>query len=135
MDSSVIIKWFTEEENTLDAIQLRQMHIEGNAEIAAPDLLLYEIGNALRYNKKLNENDIISAVDSLIEIEIDIVVPTKEVMDNAVSFSLKYDITVYDAYFLSLAYLLKFTLITADEKFHNKVKELGFIELLKELNL
>lgn len=131
LDSSVIIKWFCEEEGTKIALAFREGHIKGELEIIIPDLMLYEIANALRYNKSVNENDVKEAVNSLISLGIDIVVPTKEVMDEAISLAFKFDITLYDAYFIALAKVLQFTCVTADEKLVGKVKELSFIKLLK----
>lgn len=49
LDSSVIIKWFSEEEDTDIALSLRERNINGELMIAVPDLSLYEVANALRY--------------------------------------------------------------------------------------
>jgi len=135
LDSSVVIKWFSNEEGTDKALVIREKYINGDIEIAIPDLVLYEVANALRYNTSINENDIKEAVDSLNKLEIDIIVPTKEITNLAISYALKFGLTVYDAFFLSLADVLRFTCITADEKLYNKVKELGFVVLLNEINL
>ncbi len=132
LDSSVIIKWFSEEEDTSIALSLREKNINGELMIAVPDLSLYEVANALRYNKTIDEDNIKEAIDSLIQLGINIVVPTKEVMDLAISFALKYNITVYDAYFLALAKVLNFACITADEKLYQRVKELSFVKLLRD---
>lgn len=43
LDTSVIIKWFTNEENTDRSIEYRDRHIDREIEIIEPDLLLYEI--------------------------------------------------------------------------------------------
>ncbi|MBI4981456.1 type II toxin-antitoxin system VapC family toxin [Candidatus Woesearchaeota archaeon] len=131
LDSSVIIKWFSEEEDTDIALSLREKNINGELMIAVPDLSLYEVANALRYNPTIDEDNVKEAIDSIIALGINIVVPTKEVMDLAISFALKYDITVYDAYFIALAKVLDFACITADEKLYQKVKELNFVRLLK----
>lgn len=84
------------------------------------------------YNKNIDENNVKEAIDSIIKLGINLVVPTKEVMDLAISFAIKYDITVYDAYFLALARALDFACVTADEKLYQKVKELNFVKLLKD---
>ena len=133
LDSSVVIKWFCNEEGTDKALEIRKKYIKGENEIAVPDLILYEIANALRYNKLIDEQDVKEAVDSLNKLAIEIVVPTKEVMDLAISYAKKYDISVYDACFLSLADLLRFTCVTADEKLYRKVEELDFVVLLRNI--
>ncbi len=129
LDSSVVIKWFSDENATDKALAIREGYINGKIEIVVPDLLLYEIANALGYNKALEAKDVKEAVDSIIKLGIDIAVPTKEVIDLAISFAFEYNITAYDAYFLSLASLLKFVCVTADEKLYNKVKSLRFVVL------
>src|SRR3989338_7012691 len=103
LDSSVIIKWFCEEEDTDLALQFREGFLKGSVDIIVPDLQLYEIANALRYNKKLKSADVSSAVNSLIDIGINIVVPTKDVISSALALAYQFDITLYDAYFIALA--------------------------------
>lgn len=133
LDSSVVIKWFSEEEGTSISLELREKYINGELIIVVPDLLLYEIANALRYNKLLKENDVQEAVESIIRLGIDIIVPTKEIMDLAISLAFKYNLTLYDSYFLATAKTLHFTCVTADENMYKKVKELDFVCLLKEV--
>ena len=66
-------------------------------------------------------------------IGISIIVPTKIVIDSAISIAYQFDITIYDAYFVALAKELKFTFVTADEKLYNKIKKLDFVKLLKDI--
>jgi predicted nucleic acid-binding protein len=108
------------------------MYAKG-VEIAVPDLLIYEIANALRYNKSLSEEEIKEAVNSLVKMGLSLVVPMQEVTDLAITLAIKYNLTVYDAYFLSLAQTLRFVCVTADEKMYRKTESLGFVKLLKEV--
>jgi predicted nucleic acid-binding protein len=133
LDSSVTIKWFSEEGETDLALSLREGSLKGDVDITVPDLQLYEIANALRFNKKLNAADVANAVNSLIDIGINIVVPTKDVISSAVSLAFQFGITFYDAYFIALAKELNYTFVTADEKLFNKIKSLKFANLLKDL--
>ena len=91
LDSSVIIKWFSEEENTDLALMFREGFLEGNVDIIVPDLQIYEIANALRFNKKLTSADVANAVNSLIDIGINIVVPTKDVISSAIGIAFQFD--------------------------------------------
>ncbi len=75
---------------------------------------MFEYLALLLYNKTINENNVKEAIDSIIKLGINIVVPTKEVMDLAISLALKYDITVYDAYFLALAQALDFACVIVE---------------------
>ncbi len=53
LDSSVVMKWFCEEEDTDIALSLRERNINGELMIAVPDLSLYEVANALRYTRSI----------------------------------------------------------------------------------
>jgi predicted nucleic acid-binding protein len=64
-------------------------------------------------------------------MDIDIVVPTFEVIKDSVRMAVENDLTVYDAVYISLAESLGCDFITADEKLHQKVKKLKFVKLLK----
>ncbi len=133
LDSSVIIKWFSDEEDTDLALKFRLGFLKGDIDITVPDLQLYEIANALRYNKRLNSADVSNSVNSLIDIGLNIVVPTKDVISSAVNLAFQFDITFYDAYFIALAKELNYSFVTADEKLFNKIKSLKFTILLKNL--
>ena len=132
LDSSVIVKWFCEEEYTHLAIKFRDGYAKGDVDIALPDLVIYEISNALRYNKKLTQEDVINSVNSIIDLGIDIIVPTKKVIESAIYLAFECDITLYDAYFVGLAKELGFEFVTADEDFYKKIRNLKFVRLLKD---
>jgi len=59
LDSSVIIKWFNQEQFTKDALSFREQLLNGETKIVVPDLLIYELSNALRYNPNFAENDVL----------------------------------------------------------------------------
>lgn len=133
LDASVVIKWFSNEEFTPIALELRDNYVKGNADIACPDLVIYEVSNALRYNKSLKEKDVKDSVNSLLSLGISIIVPTKSVVESAISIAFQYDIALYDACFTALAKELNFKYVTADEKLYNKIKKIGFVVLLKNI--
>ena len=133
LDSSVIIKWFSNEEETQIALKLRENYVKGNLSITCPDLVIYETANALRFNKHLKENDVKNSVNSLLLMGINIIVPTKNVIECAISIAFQYNITLYDSYFVALAQELNFKYVTADEKLYDKIKKLGFVRLLKNI--
>jgi len=54
-------------------LRYREMFINDEIEIVVPDLILYEIGNALRYNPSFNDEDVRLAVRSLIDLGINII--------------------------------------------------------------
>lgn len=81
-----------------------------------PDLLLVEIANALRFNKELKEEDVKPAVDSLLNMEMNVIVPSREILEKAVKAAFELDLTVYDSVYLAMSDVLKCTLITEDLK-------------------
>ena len=135
VDSSVCIKWFCLEEETDKALFLRESYIKGTKILAIPDLILYEVAYALRHNKKVQEHDVQEAVESMFKLGVDIIVPTTEMLNSAITLAFAFNITVYDAVFLALADILSFECITADEKLYQKTKTLGYIRKLEDITL
>jgi predicted nucleic acid-binding protein len=127
LDASVIIKWFSEEEYTNTAIEIRNKFFKCTYELAAPDLILYEVSNALRFNPKFDEEDVIEAVSSLFDMGISIIVPTPRVVKSSITMAFKYNITIYDAFYAALAGEIGFTFVTADSKLYQKIKDLKFV--------
>ncbi|MFQ6054866.1 MAG: type II toxin-antitoxin system VapC family toxin [Methanosarcinales archaeon] len=133
LDASVVIKWFSEEEHTDKALEIRDKFLRGKCDIAVPDLLLYEVSNALRYNPDFEEEDVNDAINSLFDMEIDIIVPISKIIKSAINLAFKYDITIYDATYVALAKEIRFTFITADNKLYRKIKELNLVKLISEI--
>ncbi len=129
----MLIKWFSNEEYTDRALKLRDDFLQGYAELVVPDLLLYGVSNALRYNPNYNENDVIESVDSLYDMGINIIIPTGDVIKSAINLAFTHDVTLYDAFYAALAKEIDFTLITADAKFYRKTNNLGFIKFIDEI--
>jgi predicted nucleic acid-binding protein len=128
----VVIKWFSEEEYTDIALKLRDDFFKGYTELVVPDLLLYEVSNALRYNPNFDETDVIEAVDSLYDMGTNIIVPTGGVIRSAINIAFTHNVTIYDAFYAALAKAIDFTLITADVKFHRKTEDLSFVKFIDE---
>jgi predicted nucleic acid-binding protein len=84
LDASVVVKWFTKEENRDLAIEYRDQFLKGKIDIAMPDLVLYELANVLRYNPNFNNKDVSDAVKSIIGLRVQILVPTTRLLTNAV---------------------------------------------------
>ena len=98
--------------------------------LTAPDLLIYEVTNALRYNPDLAPTDLERAVQALYKIHIAMHAPSEEVMVKSIANALKNQITIYDAAYLSHAEAGDSTFITADEKLYSKIKENPKVALL-----
>lgn len=138
LDTSVILKWYLEEEDSDKALNYLKEYLNRQINITVPDLILYEISNALRYNKDFIVNDIKLVIESIYLSKIKIVSPTIELINQAIEFSSSFDVSIYDSTYLALASLFNFQFITADEKFYKKIisknKNLK-IKLLKNIIL
>ena len=132
LDTSVVAKWFKEEEDSDLALQIREDFHEGLHEIIVPDLLLYEISNALRFDKKFTPDLITDAIGSLFEMDIVITVPSKELISDAAKIAIDNDVTVYDAIYVALSLKINGIFITADKRFYEKIKGTENCKLLSD---
>jgi len=130
LDASVVLKWFLNEEESEIALKFREDYLAGICSLAFPDLILYEVPNALKYQKPFSLNSSIMAVGALIDLGVDIIVPTKTLIQRALEVAYKKNITYYDAAYIALAEELSYKFVTADSKLYNKTKDYMFIELL-----
>jgi predicted nucleic acid-binding protein len=135
LDASVVLKWWIEEEDSDKAIWILNRYKEEMLEIAAPDLLIYEIANVLRYNLRFTTDEIRECIKDLLELELDIIAPVEIVIDLAVETARQREISFYDGLYVTMAQGLGFQLITADEKLYQKVRDLPFVNLLKKLEI
>lgn len=114
LDTSVVVKWFIPEEDSEKAANLRLDHGRAELLLHAPDILLMELANALRYSPLMSAEEIPGVLSLFSGLEITIVPFSQDVLISSVALSLEHDLAVYDAYFLALAQALEMPLITAD---------------------
>ncbi len=122
-DASVIVKWFIEEEHSDMALKLRDMHVNGEVHLVAPELLPFEVLNAIRYSDLFTLEEIKAIADSLLSYGIELYPLEKELAEKAVEIAVKRDITVYDASYIALARKLNTVFYTADEKLLERLEE------------
>lgn len=127
MDASVCIKWFSsyKEDNVEKALKLRSDFLYKHIYIIAPDLILYEVANALSYNPKFSERNVIDAINSLNIMQIRIIKPLQQIMEMAINMRFQKNISIYDSVYLALSRYINAQFITADKKLYEKVKDLG----------
>ena len=134
LDTSVIIKWYRQGEALAQqALVLRTAYLAGAATISVPSLLIYEVTNVLRYKNDLSTDQVKEAVQSLFDMDLDIMSPSRLVVDQAIELARTYNITVYDATFVALAEVLSATLVTADERLVQRLADKSFVHFLNEV--
>ena len=117
IDDSVIVKWFSEEKDSDKAIKIKEDFLEGRLILIAPYLIFPEILNALRYKQK-NEKQLVRANKMLWNMSLKLESINQDVMSKAIENSLRFNITIYDAIYVTLAQINGTFLITSDSELY-----------------
>lgn len=136
LDASIAVKWYSAygEDDLARVDELLQVYVEGSCEFMAPTLIVYELGNALRFNPNFKVPDIKRAMKDFFDLQITLEDPS-QFMNSAIDLAFKYSLTVYDAVYAALSQITGIPLITADYQFYTRAKNLPFIVALRDLKL
>lgn len=118
IDASVLIKFFVPEVLFDKAEQLLARVEEGSVTLFSPDLIYAEAGNTLWKKlrlKELTQSEVGKITDLIISIPLKIEV-TKSLFPVAIDIAIAYEVTVYDALYLSMAKAYETKMMTADRK-------------------
>ena len=106
------------------------IRLTSNSDAIAPEILPYEIGNALTAmikRKQLENDEVISVFKIATQISVRLVTVD---IQQALKLSLEFNIYAYDAYFLQCAKSLSYPLITLDKRMKQVAASLN-IEVLE----
>ncbi|MBW6484670.1 MAG: type II toxin-antitoxin system VapC family toxin [Syntrophobacterales bacterium] len=121
--------------NTFIAVALNEperhriIRLTEGHELIAPDVLPFEIGNALTAMMKKNtlqKEEVLSAWGAIQQIPVDLR-PTD--IESALSIAIQFKLYAYDAYFLQCAKDLHSPLLTLDIAMQRTARELGITVL------
>ena len=118
IDASVLIKFFVPEVLSSKAEQLLATVEEGRVRLSAPDLIYAEAGNTLWKKhrlKELTQSEVGKITDLIISIPLK-VEASKALFPLAIDIAIAYEVTVYDALYLSVAKIYETQMMTADKK-------------------
>ena len=95
LDSSVIIKWFSHknEKHVEKALIILELLKEQKVKIFIPELSLYEISNALRFNNNFTRNEVSQILKTIMDLELSILFLNREIIGTALEFAYKESIT------------------------------------------
>jgi len=130
VDASVIVKWFSEEEGIEEALKVREDHIVGTKFIIAPDLMIYELLNTLRFKPGFNNTKVGRAIADIFSMQIDLITPSEDLARRCSNLAFRFGITVYDACYIALGELMGIRVLTSDKKFYGLAKRCGFLALI-----
>lgn len=133
VDSSIIIKWlnYTDEPHLPQAQKLLD-HLETNrVSVYVPELVKYEIGNALLKGKQLLIPEAEDALDAFSKLPLHIIPAELNHLIEIYKLAERLTMTFYDASFVHLAQLFRAPLVTDNPKHQKKVEEVKVIALEK----
>ena len=132
-DASVMLKWVLGDDQESDqdrALSLLNAWVGGEINLSAPEIWQYEVGNFL--GREVPEVAM-EKMKLLLDLKITSISLTSEMFRRCFEWMEINQVTFYDASYLAVAYETQSTLITADEKFFDKMGEKDNICLLKHL--
>lgn len=121
VDASVVVKWIVTEEWSDEASTL----LEANAILIAPELLFAEVSNALwtmRHRGDIEPDDLVEATDALRAAPVVVPVSMRQLASSAVRLAVDLGHPAYDCFYLALAIQEQHRVVTADTRFHGKVR-------------
>lgn len=131
IDSSVIIKWLSEDnENHLEeADKVLKDAQKEKVILIAPELAKYEVGNVLLFSKHLSSEQAEIILSKFYNLPISFVLESKVLAKETFIIAQRMGITYYDASFMSLAKQYNATLVTDNIKHQGKDPKVRVITL------
>lgn len=135
IDTSVAVKWLNQDnEKFLDkADQILDDVKKGNVELFAPELLKYELGNALLFGKKIAFKDFKNLQQIFYSIPITFIKEDQILANASYLLAQNLEITYYDSTFLALTQQLNAVLVTENIKHQGKSKKIKVTPLKEYL--
>jgi predicted nucleic acid-binding protein len=122
LDASVLLHAFLPDEAQPNALAIIREHVAGRLHLRAPALLPYELSNAIwqaERRGRINRDQTDRVIQAFTDLEIEFVPqPLGEMLPLARQFNL----SAYDAAYLSLAQSSGEGLVTGDQRLYNAVK-------------
>ena len=133
VDTSVIIKWFNQENESKVEIahKIYDDMLDGKIILFVPSLLAIELVNALKKGKKMSAPAIREVIKHLFSLPIIIKEPTQAILEQTAEIMEDYQIAAYDALFVATAKEEESKLVSDDVKSHGKITD-GTVVMLED---
>ena len=115
LDSSVVVKWFSTETKSVEALKLLDSYIQGTVELTISEILICEVGNALRYKPDYDTQKWKTALAQLFNLQMNLTHLTEDLINRTGEIAYEGKVTFYDALPVAIAENKKTICITADE--------------------
>jgi len=116
IDSSVAVKWFSQEEETPNALELMEAHVKGQIVLISTSVLACEVANALRYKPDYDSQKLAEAIRHLYNLHLGEAPIDANLLSRSSEIAFKGDVTIYDAIPVALADIRKTRCVTADQE-------------------
>ena len=126
VDASVAVKWFVKEPLVHEAFAILSPDIVR----VAPALLFAEASNALwaRHRRgDLTRSELADAIQTLRGAPVSVPVAMSRLAPAAASLAAELEHPVYDCFYLALALREQFPVLTADTRFHDRVRRHAYL--------
>ena len=132
LDSSVVVKWFSTETKSVEAQKLLDSYVQGTVELTVSEILICEVGNALRYKPDYDAQKWKTALTQLFNLHMTITHLNENLTNRTGEIAYEGKTTFYDALPVAIAENKKTICITADEETqYKKLRPKGYpVELL-----
>jgi predicted nucleic acid-binding protein len=121
VDASVAVKWLVAEAHSEQAARL----LDGEWRLIAPELVFAEAANALWAMCRrgdIGKAELVEAIDTLKTAPIAVPSSMRQLAAAASRLAADLDHPVYDCFYLALALQEQYPVVTADTRFHEKVR-------------
>ena len=110
------VKWFVDEKASEAARRIKDSYVSGKIEIIAPNLIYYEVLNALRFHPvaRFTPKELSSIMTSLKNLQFTID-PTDDTWFKSFNLSLQEGLSIYDSVYVGLA-STQDAFVTADNR-------------------
>ncbi len=137
IDASVVLRWYLkDEENGQKALDILYGFVSKNIDICAPALLIYEVFNGLWIAKKLGRIEkqaVLIALEGFLGLGIEFF-DISDTYSRILDYCEIFNCSVYDASYLAVSAMKGISMITADRRLYQTVKdELGWVSFLGEM--
>lgn len=131
VDASIVLKWLMPHEPLAEgALAIRQGHTEGRQPCACPDLLLYEVANALITKSRVPLEEAATGLALVLRDEL-IRYPFEDGNPGyALRVAREHHLSLYDAAYVALAKRLECDLVTADRQLYQRTRDLTWVKYL-----
>ena len=116
IDSSVVVKWFSTETKSAEALKLLDSYIQGSVELVVSEMLFCEVGNALRYKSDYDTQKWKTALTQLFNLHMNVTHLNEDLITRTGEIAYEGKVTFYDALPVAIAEHAKTVCITADEE-------------------